>query len=51
MCDYCEGSKFLFINTMTRVNIDNSCIDVRCDDYYYSCSIDINYCPICGRKL
>ena len=25
---------------------------IECDDYYYSgIAMEINYCPICGRKL
>ena len=53
MCEYCEELKFITEERGFDISIsnytDNSFIEI--DVLYNSISFEINFCPMCGRKL
>ena len=63
MCRYCErldqDSRILFGDGIIEIEINASMkkLEVHyngtfeCADFDYEDGFDINYCPICGRKL
>ena len=65
MCEYCNpnGTDDLFIDDSIGVCVslkigtpeekNRIAIGYSCDDYWYSFyrEININYCPVCGKKL
>jgi hypothetical protein len=53
MCEYCEGSKELFYKGRWYLCVENSSIyiEVEYGEYVLIQHVDVNYCPMCGRKL
>ena len=52
MCEYCENQKELKEKEFD-VTIVNNCLVVgnQCSCGYDRARFNINYCPMCGRKL
>lgn len=65
-CEYCEGNKFIYDSMKLGTKNDSYCgidvyinnnklnIDASTDTYepnYIEVEVEINYCPMCGRKL
>lgn len=53
-CPYCQHGKPLndVANSNFAITIINDCILAEYDyDYSEQESVEINYCPMCGRKL
>lgn len=59
MCKYCEGEykESIMDNGDDSIRLDNKCdnlLDIYFMnelDYPIDTSVEINYCPMCGRKL
>lgn len=52
MCEYCENGKGLGNSIKSDgVFIEGSILHGRYDGGYCNCEAEINYCPMCGRKL
>jgi hypothetical protein len=54
MCKYCEGDNLKRINLMTDKKFNPVCIwdnKLFIDDGEGDTEMEINYCPMCGRKL
>lgn len=65
-CEYCEENKYIYDGMELSTKDDGYCgidaymnnnklnIDASADTYepnYIEAEIEINYCPMCGRKL
>lgn len=54
MCEYCEGDREIVFNKFMRIKvekfIDNLTLRVDTRESTHT-RVDINYCPMCGRKL
>lgn len=54
MCEYCnfnkplENNKFMYIELEIFEGINNLKVDTKEDTHT---RVNINYCPMCGRKL
>ena len=58
-CEYCEDGRRLtikqswnlgdFVNNEIRLSIEENLIGIDYKGYFFF--VDINYCPMCGRKL
>jgi len=52
MCEYCENGKGLGDSIKSDgVFIEGFILYGRYDGGYCNCEAEINYCPMCGRKL
>ncbi len=62
MCDFCKEIKdfmeykkiapFTRDNCIVKDSKNNKGLWIECDDYYYSgWALEIQFCPMCGRKL
>lgn len=52
MCEYCEKGKGLGDSVEgSGVFIDGSRLLAIYDGHYCNCEAEINFCPMCGRKL
>lgn len=52
MCEYCENGKGLGDSIKgDGVFIEGSILYGIYDSGYCNCEAEINYCPMCGRKL
>lgn len=55
MCEYCEQNKkplFEYYDATVVISNDNqlNITDIY-ESYYIDYDIEINYCPMCGKKL
>lgn len=54
-CSFCNSNKGIEIERINDYNdklyISVDTLEFDCGDGYYSFSIDIKFCPMCGRKL
>ena len=49
-CFLCDSDSYIVTNTGAYIDImDGNRLDIDCDST--EINIEINYCPICGRKL
>ena len=62
MCNFCNNIKKIEQyeetdswdrhNTIVQKKNNSFGLWIECEDYYYSgVAMEINYCPVCGRKL
>lgn len=62
-CKWCSEGKIIseeqldkihwwdYVDCIVKTNDGRFNLFVTCDDDYYNRYIEINYCPLCGRKL
>ncbi|GGC98199.1 hypothetical protein [Enterococcus wangshanyuanii] len=54
MCQYCQGEYFnrpIYDTDYIKAFIEDESNVLVIDDDFVTSSVEINYCPMCGRKL
>ena len=53
MCVFCEGKELMWDGSTWKIGISNyKQIEIDCNSSYHEeITLDINYCPMCGKKL